>query len=299
MLNCGYRYQEHLGDEASGVEICRYLAHQYRHSTMRTWAGRVRDGDVRVDGHVVEQSYTLRRGEVLTWDRPAWREPDAPSSFAVLYRDDEVLAVAKPRGMPMMPGGGFLERTLLRRVQALAPEAAPLHRLGRGTSGVTLFSRSKRARRGLTESWNEGRVERRYRGLVEGMFPRGETLINQPIGPAPHPLLGEVFAASADGKRAVSHVTLLEQRDETSLVEIAIETGRTHQIRIHLAACGHPLEGDPLYPKGGVPDPATRVLPGALGFWLHAESVRFPHPLSGELVSLRCQPPPVLRRTER
>ena len=296
MLNRGFRYEERLERSASGLTVLDYLVERYPHSSVDTWGRRIEAGRVFVDGASVVASTKLSPGAVLAWHRPPWVEPRAPASFAVLYRDADVLAVAKPRGLAAMPGGGFLERTLLRRVAAYDPAASPLHRLGRGTSGITLFARHKIARRHLADAWQTGAVERNYVGLVNGRPPWQEVTVDAPIGPVPHARLGSVAAVNPDGKHAASHVRLLEHRESTSLVEVTIETGRTHQIRIHLAALGYPLEGDPLYPAGGVPDASTRSLPGDLGYFLHAHCVCFPHPTQDRRVTLTCLPPPVLRR---
>lgn len=296
MPNSGYRYEEHLDRSASGVTVLDYLVGRYSHSSEDAWGRRIEAGRVFVDGAPVVASMKLSAGAVLAWDRPPWVEPGAPSSFAVLYRDRDVLAVAKPRGLAAMPGGGFLERTLLRRVAALDPAASPLHRLGRATSGVTLFARHTMARRRLTDAWRTGAVERHYVGLVRGRPPWREVRVDEPIGPVPHARLGSVAGLNRDGKHAASRVRLVEHRESTSLVDVTIETGRTHQIRIHLAALGFPLEGDPLYPVGGVPEASTSSLPGDLGYYLHAHAIRFPHPEEARSVSVTCLPPPILRR---
>lgn len=269
MLNGGYSYRERLPRSASGRRVLAYLAERYRHSSERAWRERIEQGQVLVDG------------------------------VAVLYRDEDLIAVAKPSGLPTMPGASFLERTLLYRVRSVDALAAPLHRLGRGTSGIVLFTRNRAARRSMTSAWQAGRVERRYRALVEGDFPTGEHVIDEPIGPVPHSRLDSVAARSPGGKPARTHARLLEARGASSLVAVRIETGCSHQIRIHLATRGHPLVGDPLYPSGGVPEKGETALPGELGYWLHAMNLRFPHPRDGREVSIDCQSPPPLRLSDK
>jgi 23S rRNA pseudouridine1911/1915/1917 synthase len=231
----------------------------------------------------------------VLWNRPPWDEPAAPVSFAVLYEDETLLGVAKPAGLPTLPGGGFLRSTLLRRVRDYAPDAAPIHRLGRWTSGVVLFARGRQARANLTDQWASRRVIKRYRALAGGRPERQEFEIRQPIGPVPHPLLGSVHAVSSDGREALTRVEVVELRDDSFLCDVRIETGRPHQIRIHLAAAGHPLTGDPLFPAGGVPASDCRALPGDPGYRLHASELTVRHPVSGKSVTISCLPPPVLR----
>jgi 23S rRNA pseudouridine1911/1915/1917 synthase len=157
-----------------------------------------------------------------------------------------------------------------------------------------LWARTGLARQRISSAWRT-HVRRVYRTLVQGVLEDGERTIEAPIGLVPHPLLGTVFAATPRGKPSLSRVRLLERRRDTSLVEVELLTGRPHQIRIHLAAAGHPLMGDRLYAVGGVPKSDSRALPGDLGYLLHAERVRFPHPETGHPVEVTCLPPPSLR----
>jgi 23S rRNA pseudouridine1911/1915/1917 synthase len=156
-----------------------------------------------------------------------------------------------------------------------------------------LLARDARARRGLADGFREGSVVKLYRALVTGVPPR-QLEIATPIGPVPHPRLGHVHAASAAGRPARSSMRLLERRGSASLVEVRIHTGRPHQIRIHAAAAGHPLVGDPLFATGGRPR-EDGGLPGDPGYHLHAWRLGLTHPVSGERLELECFPPPLLR----
>jgi 23S rRNA pseudouridine1911/1915/1917 synthase len=293
--NDGWTYRERI--YAAGGTLLAHLVEHHGHSDAATWAQRIADGQVRLDGAIATAGTRLQPGQCVEWRRPPWSEPAVPLGFALLALDEDVVAVAKPAGLPATPAGGFLRHTLLARVRRRFPEATPMHRLGRGTSGVMLFARTERARRTLAADWRAGAVERSYRALVEGRWATGETAIDVPIGPVPHPVLGEVWAACATGREARTWVRLLAPNasGDASVVAVRLGTGRPHQIRIHLAAAGHPLVGDPLYGPGGVPRPGGCALPGDGGYRLHADRIVFPHPASGARVVVDCAPPPVLR----
>jgi 23S rRNA pseudouridine1911/1915/1917 synthase len=294
VVNAGFVYREEVGAGAAGRTVLAWLSRRYRHSTEAAWRARVAAGEVRVDGVAALAMDVLRPGQTLVWHRPPWEEPAVPLGFAVLYRDPHLLAVAKPRGLPSVPNGGFLEHTLLFRVRRVHPEAVPMHRLGRGTSGLVLFARTDGARRAVAAEWRAGRVEKEYRALVTGRPVLDSFTVEAPIGLVPHPRLGHVHAATPGGRPAVSHVRVLERRGDRALVAIAIPTGRPHQIRIHLAAAGHPLVGDPLYVAGGGPGPSPG-LPGEGGYRLHAHRLALAHPADGRRLALECPPPPELR----
>jgi len=129
---------------------------------------------------------------------------------------------------------------------------------------------------------------------VKGIPTADSFTVDAPIGLVPHPRLGHVHAASPEGRPAISHVRVLARCDGTALVAVTIPTGRPHQIRIHLAAAGYPLVGDPVYVAGGVPGPDPG-LPGEGGYRLHAHRLALTHPATGERLELECTPPPELR----
>lgn len=293
-MNGGFEYHERVGPGAAGWTVLDWLASRYRHSTAAAWQERIAAGQVRLEGATAAADDVLRAGQSLRWRRPPWEEPAVPLAFAILHRDAHLLGAAKPCGLPSLPNGGYLEHTLLHLVRRRFPEAVPMHRLGRGTSGLLLFTRTQPARRAVAAEWRAGRVAKEYRALVSGIPERESFAIDTPIGLVPHPRLGQVHAASPHGRPALSHVRVLAERDGNALVAVRIATGRPHQIRIHLAAAGHPLVGDPLYAKGGLParEPG---LPGDAGYRLHAHRLGLAHPATGQRLELECLPPPELR----
>jgi 23S rRNA pseudouridine1911/1915/1917 synthase len=293
-MNSGFEYREQIGPGAAGRTVIDHLAARHRHSTIAVWRDRIDAGEVFLGDRRALATAVLRPGDWLAWRRPPWEEPSVPLVFAVLYRDDDLLAVAKPRGLPSVPNGGFLAHTLLHVVRAHFAGATPMHRLGRGTSGLVLFARTASARQSVSAAWRRGAVEKTYRALVSGIPERRQFTVEARIGPVDHPRLGRIHAAAADGKAAVSHVRILAVRGGNGLAEVTIPTGRPHQIRIHMAAAGHPLVGDPVYAAGGMPRPDAG-LPGDPGYRLHAHRLRLTHPETGRTLELECPPPPELR----
>jgi 23S rRNA pseudouridine1911/1915/1917 synthase len=249
---------------------------------------------VLVDGGVARADDVLRAGRTLTWARPPWEEPEAPLRYGVLHEDAALLAVDKPSGLPTLPGAGYLEHTLLALVRKFHPEAAPVHRLGRGTSGVVLFARTARASRAVSAALRDRRVTKVYRALVQGSPAEDAFVVGAGIGRVAHPTLGTVHAAVSNGLPSRSEVRVLERRGEASLVEVCIETGRPHQVRIHMAAAGHPLVGDPLYAAGGGLRGSGAALPGDTGYLLHAMRLALLHPETGAPFEAVSSPPPAL-----
>lgn len=290
--NAGYTYEARVPRNLHGVDLLTWLAATWDHSDADTWAARIGAGELSLDGAVVRATRQVQAGEALAWRRPPWDEEDVPRSYGLVYEDAELVVVDKPSGLPTLPGGGFLDNTLLAAVRERWPDATPIHRLGRGTSGLVVFALTSRARSSLTAALREHSVEKHYRALVVGSPGWGRRDIDVRIGPVAHPRLGTVFAASTEGRPARSVATVLRRGDD-ALVSVQIFTGRPHQIRIHLAAVGHPLVGDPLYGAGGVP--RSDALPGDTGYHLHAERLAFVHPADGRPLALVAEPPGALR----
>jgi len=293
-LNRGWSYREQVGPESAGHTVLSYLTATRLHSTELEWAARIERGEVEVEGTRVRGDVILHPGQTVVWNRPPWDEQAVPRHYDLVYEDDSIIVVNKPSGLPTMPAGGFLDNTLLTLVREKYPEASPLHRLGRATSGLVLFARNRHAASPLARSWRNHDVRKTYRALGLGSTRTEMFVIDVPIGPVPHPLIGTVQAACEDGRPSHSVAVVLEQRHDQTLFSIEITTGRPHQIRIHMAYAGHPLIGDPLYEMGGGLKHHPG-LPGDGGYFLHAERLQFAHPATGQRMTVTATPPPELQ----
>lgn len=347
-LNDSLAYNDVVSFSDSGLTLIQFYSTKHKSSApLPGWLQRIHNGQITVDGDVVtDPDISLRAGSKLVYRRLAWREPDAPYLLEVLYEDDDMLALNKPSGLQVLAGGLFQQRTVLMQLQwhttkncALLPQqepyAAPVHRLGRGTSGVLLCAKTKKAKaclasyfadgtsvvrgnnRGISlEGQAEKRITKIYRALASGILDTDEIIVNQPIGAVRYPGVAKgLYIASPTGKPALSKVSILERdtkRNQT-LVQVEIQSGRPHQIRIHLSFIGHPLVDDPLYVTGGKPNcfgseladesfaldggyrrPLNPV-PGDCGYHLHAHRVKLLHPTTNEELVIIAPLPSMLR----
>jgi 23S rRNA pseudouridine1911/1915/1917 synthase len=302
LKNKGYSYGDRVSPADEGLAVLTFYALRYPHSTEAEWRRRIESGQVLLNGLPASPDDLLSRGDALLYHRLPWEEPDAPTDFATLFEDGDVLVLAKPSGLPVLPGGFFLENTLLYLVrERFGASCSPLHRLGRGTSGAILFTRNRPAARSLATAMFERRIVKVYLALASGTGMPDAFTVAAPIGPVPHTLPATVNAYRPDGRPSTSHVRVVRRSFDKNeaLVEVTIPTGRAHQIRIHLAFAGYPLVGDPLYQKGGIPradgvEDEWTTTPGATGYLLHSWKIRFPHPARGEDVEVVSPPPAAL-----
>jgi 23S rRNA pseudouridine1911/1915/1917 synthase len=251
-------------------------------------------GLVLVDGRPRPKSHKLRGGERLAWAPPADApDPGRPGGeaipLAVRYEDDRLLVVAKPAGLVVHPAAGHptgtLVNALLGRPGATLPAGGGdrpgiVHRLDKDTSGLLLVAKDDAAQLALSRDLAAHRVERRYLALVQGRLPAAEGTVDAPVGR--HSRDRKRMAVVAGGRRAVTHWRVLETFPAVQLVEATLETGRTHQVRVHLASIRHPLAGDRAYGA----DPALAARLGLDRPFLHAHRLGFRHPADGRPVEL-------------
>jgi 23S rRNA pseudouridine1911/1915/1917 synthase len=246
-------------------------------------------GGVVMDGSVLSKSDRVRAGSMLEVEWTPRAEPSVVAivvpDFGIIYDDDDLVVVDKPLGVAAHPSLGWEGPTVLGALAGAGYRIATsgsaerqgiVHRLDVGTSGVMVVTKSERAYTELKRAFKARQVEKIYHAVVQGHPDPLTGTIDAPIGR--HPSSSWKFAVTADGKHSVTHYETLEAFVGASLVEVNLETGRTHQIRVHMAALRHPCVGDPLY--GADPTMSARL--GLARQWLHAHKLSFAHPVTGE-----------------
>ena len=289
-----------IPESAAGRRFDAVLAELFPEFSRSRLAEWIRSGDVLLDGAQVRPRDPVRGGEAVRLNVRLEVETHAQPQdipLQVLHEDDAVLVIDKPAGLVVHPGAGnpdgTLVNALLHRDPGLAalPRAGIVHRLDKDTSGVMVVARTLQAQTALVEQLSSREVHRQYLAVVVGALVSGGTA-NAPIDRHPRDRIR--MAVREDGREAVTHFRLRERFRAHTALECRLETGRTHQIRVHMAHLKVPIVGDPLY--GGplkLPKGASEALAGALrGFRrqaLHAETLEFAHPISGE--PIRCTAP--------
>jgi len=290
--------------EAAGRRFDQALAElfpDYSRSRLSAW---VKAGDVLLDGETVQPRRIVNGGETVTLRAQLTQEvPLAPELIAldVRYEDDDILVVNKPAGLVVHPGagqpGGTLQNALLNFDAGLAaiPRAGIVHRLDKDTSGVMVVARTLRAHTALVEQLQSRSVHRQYEAVVYGAMIAGGS-VDAPIGRHPHDRIKQAVVENSASKPAVTHYRVRERFRAHTLIECRLETGRTHQIRVHMAHVRHPLVGDAVYGGGlRLPKGATPELVAALHAFrrqaLHAEKLEFTHPVDGRTISVSVERP--------
>lgn len=282
-----------VGPEQAGTRLDRIVAGivDSRAQAQRAIA----EGRVRVDGRPVAKARAVDEGQRIAVEVP---EQAAPvqivqrSEIPVVYEDDAIVVVDKPAGMVVHPAPGHRGLTVVEALGGRVgggPAERPgvVHRLDRDTSGLLVLARTDRALRTLQQALSERRIRREYLALVQGTPPSRTGTIDAPIGRDPR----DRTRMTVDGetpREARTHFEVREHLGAVSYLSVVLDTGRTHQIRVHMQAIGHPVVGDPVYGDG----PAF----GLARQWLHATRLALPHPETGEQLELHSEPPADLAR---
>ena len=287
-----------VSDGQSGIRIDRYLSEMNKELSRSYIQKLLKEQKITVNGSAVKANYKVQEGDEISVAVPDIKEPDIlPEDIPldILYEDDDVLIVNKPKGMVVHPSAGHTSGTLVNAIMfhckdnlsgingVLRPGI--VHRIDKDTTGALLVCKNDNAHRNLAEQLKEHSIRRRYRAIVAGVLKEDEGTIEGPIGR--HPIDRKKMAVNyKNGKDAVTHYKVLERFKNATYVECRLETGRTHQIRVHMRHINHACVGDPLYGKCD-----ARADQGLTRQFLHSWRVAFDHPVTGERIECRDELP--------
>ena len=284
-----------ITENQAGERIDRFLADSQ--DLTRSFLQKIlKEGEVIVNGKSVKANYKLRKGDRIEFEIPEAVEPDIVAEdipLSILYEDADVLVVDKPKGMVVHPAAGHYSRTLVNAVMyhckgelsgingVLRPGI--VHRIDRDTTGSIIICKNDMAHNEIARQLKEHSISRRYRAIVTGVLKDEEGTIEGAIGRDKKDR--KKMAITADGKPAVTHYRVLQRFKHYTYVECVLETGRTHQIRVHMASIGHPLLGDEVYGRRSDKYKCE-------GQCLHAMTLGFHHPRTGEYIEVNAPLPP-------
>jgi len=288
-----------VGRTAAGARLDRWLAESLPDLSRSRIQHLIAGQHVTVNGAATKASHRLHGGETIEIDvlppPPDDLIPE-PITLTVLYEDEQVLVVDKPAGMVVHPGAGNATGTLAAAALAHAPAIAGVggprrpgvvHRLDKDTSGVLVLAKTRAAYDALTVQLAARSVTRRYLAVVHGKVGLSAGVIDAPMGRDPHHRQRMAVRPPGKGKRAVTHYRVLERFPHFTYLELKLETGRTHQIRVHMASLGHPVVGDRMYGRSRGKQPIASD-----GLALHAVTLAFLHPISQKRVEFTAAFPP-------
>ena len=259
----------------------------------------IKNGNILVNGKAVKAKYSVKEGDLVTYDLPEpevleYEAEDIP--LDIVYEDDDVAVVNKPQGMVVHPSVGHTSGTLVNALMYHIHDLSSIngvvrpgivHRIDKDTSGLLMIAKNDRSHQALAEELKDKKSLRKYLAIVHGNISNDRGVIEAPIGRSEKDRKKQ--AVTAKGKPAVTHFKVLERFGNYTLVELTLETGRTHQIRVHMADIGHPVAGDPLYGP-------RKTLKGN-GQFLHAQTLGFTHPTTGESLRFSVEPPAIFQET--
>lgn len=281
--------------EEEGIRIDRYLAKQKPELSRSMIQKLIEDHAILVNQKPVRTSYQIRKQDQITIQIPEVKESNMKAQdipIDIIYEDQDILVVNKPKGMVVHPANGNPDGTLVNAIMAkckdglsgIGGELRPgiVHRLDKDTSGLLIVAKNDQAHIKMSEQIKNREVKKIYIALVKGIVKENEATIQMPIGRSQQDR--KKMAVRKDGKEAVTHFKVLKRYLHNTLLELKIDTGRTHQIRVHMAQIGHPVVGDMVYSKG-------KNEFGVEGQMLHAKKLEFMHPITGKKLILEAPLP--------
>ena len=273
-----------------------YISSKDENMTRSSAQRQIINGNVFVNGKkITKVAYKVSENDEIVVEKEEAKEIELKAQdipIDVVYEDNDIIVVNKPKGMVVHPANGNPDGTLVNAVMAICKDSLSgiggeirpgiVHRLDKDTSGLLIVAKNDKAHVNMSEQIKKHEVKKTYVALVRGVVKENEATIDMPIGRSNSDI--KKMAVTKTGKNAVTHIKVLKRYDKYTLLEINIETGRTHQIRVHLAYIGYPIIGDYIYSNG-------KNEFGIIGQCLHAKSLEFKHPITGEKMKLEAPLP--------
>lgn len=272
----------------NGVSVLAYLSARFTYLAEPDWQQLLQQGRISCNGHPCPATRLVAKDDVIGCELPEFESPTVNLDYQIVYEDEWLLGVNKPAGLRVHSSGKFVRANLIYHLRQLHqppyPEASLVNRLDADTSGLVLLARTKEVHGRLAQMFVEGEMEKRYLAVVAGQPSPAEGSIDLPIGPVKDAAIPRFWVGGAKAKPALTHYrTLRRLGDSFSLLELQPATGRTHQLRVHLAAIGHPIAGDGLYTLNDADYLDWRRNPPPTAVWqrqaLHSHQLRFLHPV--------------------
>lgn len=281
--------------EESGKRLDAYITSIDSEIT-RTAAQRlIEQGNILVNGEKKKTAYKVSNGDIVTIEKEKPKEIELKAQnipIDIIYEDDDIIVVNKPKGMVVHPANGNPDGTLVNAIMAICKDSLSgiggeirpgiVHRLDKDTSGLLIVAKNDKAHVNMSEQIKNHEVKKTYIALVRGVVKENEATIDMPIGRSTSDR--KKMAVIKTGRNAVTHIKVLKRYNKYTLLQVNIETGRTHQIRVHLSHIGYPIVGDYTYSNG-------KNEFGVVGQCLHAKCLEFKHPITGAEMKLEAPLP--------
>ena len=284
-----------VSSEEKGKRLDSYIASICNDITRTSAERMIKNGEILVNDKTQKVAYKINEGDIITIQKSEPKEIEIKAQdipIEIIYEDNDIIVVNKPKGMVVHPANGNPDGTLVNAIMAkcknslsgIGGEIRPgiVHRIDKDTSGLLIIAKNDTAHVNMSEQIKNHEVKKTYIALVRGIIKENEATIDMPIGRSTSDR--KKMAVNRNGKNAVTHIKVLKRYDQYTLVEVNIETGRTHQIRVHLSHIGYPIIGDYTYSNG-------KNEFGVEGQCLHAKSLEFKHPITGKEMKLEAPLP--------
>lgn len=289
------KYNYNVEAEDNGIRVDKLLPLKFEDISRVAVQRLIENENITVNGKKVKASYKVSKGDVIEFEEEEIKESKLEAEdipLDVIYEDNDILVVNKQKGLVVHPGNGNPNGTLVNAVLArckdslsgIGGEIRPgiVHRIDKDTSGLLIIAKNDVAHINVSEQIKDHKVKKTYIALVRGRIKENEATINMPIARSKNDRTK--MAVDKNGKEAITHFKVLKKYEKYTLLEVNIETGRTHQIRVHMSQIGFPIVGDYVYSNGKNPF-------GVVGQMLHSEKLEFVHPTSGKEMKLEAPIP--------